>query len=476
MKLYIENIGKINKAEIDFNGLTLIASENNAGKSTVGKIIYVTTKVMNNMELLIKRQKSNEINDYFRLILSRFENNLRKMPINEEGFDYLQTEKYDNNINFDWNIPVVDTDNKFFEVRSELTNLNILLVNHSFKRLPNSNHDNYIKRLIKLTYDNRIYLSDYDFDFIINIIKKMENLLDTKDSVYYSRVFEAGFRKEFGQQLLNINSTNGVIIIKENDNEVLNLEVTSDYSSQFKTSSIKVNVYKNIYSSDVTYIESPYIFNDIKVDNSINLSHLLLGKNNDLITKNEDLKEKLIVAKEISFISEINISNILIELEKVIGGTINYDSELGKFEYKNDSETIEFVNTASGIKQFALIIMLIKNNRIRPMDILIMDEPEVHLHPSWQICLAEILVMLCKQLDLRIFINSHSSYFIEALNLYSKKHNIKDRTEFYAFDYQDNQNRLSNVTNSLSFIFNRLNKPYDILDDVAIDDALEGLF
>ena len=40
MKLVIENIGKIKKAEFDFRGITVIAGNNNTGKSTVGKVLY----------------------------------------------------------------------------------------------------------------------------------------------------------------------------------------------------------------------------------------------------------------------------------------------------------------------------------------------------------------------------------------------------------------------------------------------------
>ena len=40
MKLNIEKIGKINKAEIVFDGLTIIAGKNSTGKSTVGKALF----------------------------------------------------------------------------------------------------------------------------------------------------------------------------------------------------------------------------------------------------------------------------------------------------------------------------------------------------------------------------------------------------------------------------------------------------
>ena len=39
MKLSIENLAKIKKADIELNGITIIAGENDSGKITVGKEI-----------------------------------------------------------------------------------------------------------------------------------------------------------------------------------------------------------------------------------------------------------------------------------------------------------------------------------------------------------------------------------------------------------------------------------------------------
>ena len=40
MKLQLENLGAIQKADIALEGITIIAGENNVGKSTVGKALY----------------------------------------------------------------------------------------------------------------------------------------------------------------------------------------------------------------------------------------------------------------------------------------------------------------------------------------------------------------------------------------------------------------------------------------------------
>ena len=51
MKLKLENIGAIRNANIDINGLTVIAGENSTGKSTIGKLIYTIVKSLNNFKV-----------------------------------------------------------------------------------------------------------------------------------------------------------------------------------------------------------------------------------------------------------------------------------------------------------------------------------------------------------------------------------------------------------------------------------------
>lgn len=40
MNLYLKNIGKISSASIELDGITVIASENNTGKTTVKRIFF----------------------------------------------------------------------------------------------------------------------------------------------------------------------------------------------------------------------------------------------------------------------------------------------------------------------------------------------------------------------------------------------------------------------------------------------------
>ena len=44
---------------------------------------------------------------------------------------------------------------------------------------------------------------------------------------------------------------------------------------------------------------------------------------------------------------------------------------------------------------------------------MILDEPEIHLHPEWQLAYAELIVLLEKKFDLSIVVTTHSRDFFE---------------------------------------------------------------
>ena len=97
--------------------------------------------------------------------------------------------------------------------------------------------------------------------------------------------------------------------------------------------------------------------------------------------------------------------------------------------------------------------------------------PEVNLHPEWQIKFAKILVLLVKELDLSIYIASHSPFFIEAIELYSQYYDLIDDSYFYLTEKaEEYRYDIVNVdSNNLEEIYRNLGQPYDILDELKIE-------
>ncbi|MDE6540213.1 MAG: ATP-binding protein, partial [Ruminococcus sp.] len=100
-------------------------------------------------------------------------------------------------------------------------------------------------------------------------------------------------------------------------------------------------------------------------------------------------------------------------------------------EDDNKAIDIDFRNLSTGLKSFALIERLLESGKLKSKDVLILDEPEIHLHPEWQLIYAELIVLLQKTFDLTILLVTHSFHFLESLEFFMNKYNIAERGNFY---------------------------------------------
>ena len=95
MKLNIENFAKIKNANIDFDGITVIAGENDTGKSTVGKVLF---SVFTSFKCLDERVNNEVVASLAKELFAMTDitnfselkklENLSKKLINLEKYDY----------------------------------------------------------------------------------------------------------------------------------------------------------------------------------------------------------------------------------------------------------------------------------------------------------------------------------------------------------------------------------------------------
>ena len=64
MRLTLENIAKVRKADVEINGITVIAGENNTGKSTVGKALYSVFNSLYHVENQIREERVKTITNH----------------------------------------------------------------------------------------------------------------------------------------------------------------------------------------------------------------------------------------------------------------------------------------------------------------------------------------------------------------------------------------------------------------------------
>ena len=72
---------------------------------------------------------------------------------------------------------------------------------------------------------------------------------------------------------------------------------------------------------------------------------------------------------------------------------------------------------------------------------------------------AELLVLMAKQLDLRMILTTHSPYFLQAVDVFSKKHGFHQKTHFYLAKREADGAVIENIDGKLDETYNMLAEP-----------------
>lgn len=110
-------------------------------------------------------------------------------------------------------------------------------------------------------------------------------------------------------------------------------------------------------------------------------------------------------------------------VRRVLPGDIVCDRSRGTLDYVHPGRRpIDVRNMAAGMRIFAVLRKLIENGYITEDFVMILDEPEAHMHPQWQVVLAEALVILNRSVGCRILMTTHSPVLLRSLQAYSRIH------------------------------------------------------
>lgn len=165
------------------------------------------------------------------------------------------------------------------------------------------------------------------------------------------------------------------------------------------------------------------------------------------------------------------LADIMQKINRACDGKIYFEKN-GELVFKQNRQDTSFniANLSTGLKTFAIIQMLLFSGFIEDGGVLLLDEPEIHLHPEWQLLFAELIVMLQKEFNLHILINTHSPYFLNAIEVYSEKHKIDDKCEYYLSFNQNNESFVKCVTGNVEEIYSKLARPLQILENLRYTD------
>lgn len=416
MKLTLNNIGRIKNATIDIKGITVIGGENNTGKSTVSKALF---SVLNAIYDLKNTLKSARINSLAKTI---------------DRFLFAKN-----------GLTLSDFVTRNHLSRQIVYSLPDKVTLNCFKRVINSNPS--FKKIIDLNKIDKAKLEDLYSPFTVTNDELITGILDSS------------FFSEFQDQVCNVNQSLAKVGLQI-DKKRINIEIED---KKIKETSIKDSFISN---TNVHYLDNSVMIDQINnhnmfigFDGSRMYSHtnkmlrLLIQKPDD------DVVNKIIVDKELKDVFDV--------INEVCPGEI-VDKDGLEFQYLSDNKVaFSMENVSAGLKTFAIIKTLLAKGFIKKSDVLILDEPEIHLHPKWQIVFAKLIVLLHQKFDLKVLINTHSPYFLEAIDVYVNRFNISKKLCRYYLSELDlkGDSVFYDVTASVDKIYKLLAEPFQELEN-----------
>jgi len=411
--LRIQGLGKIEELTLNIKPLTVIAGENSSGKTFATKSIYCVLEALNKNQLLSAFQE--HASTFLRLV-DRYE--ARLMP---------NIAKIDGDFIFD----LVERVKKvFFDIGECLNGLSLL--EHSKLETILCDHR---EQLLELSDSIHRYLNRRSsVAKIRNVKTHLENAADvlikineslnqnTKTvSNFIAKSLNDNFKKNYQvtslSQLINVNKNDGAKIVLDNIGE---LQFGSRDTINFSFAAQGIHEIQSL--EYVVFIDSPAY---LRIRKGLQKFPLSFYRNSPLSRELKGYPEY--IDNLYSYIDREYIDEPeqnFLELSKRLQQTI-----IGKLDVNKSGEIVYLDETgrptplslaATGVSNLGLLDLLIRNSVIKKGSFLIIDEPEAHIHPKWQVVLMEVLYEMA-QAGVNVIIATHSLDMLKKLEMLVKQ-------------------------------------------------------
>lgn len=426
----IQNYHAIKEADIAIDGITVIAGPNGSGKSTLSRWLYYVIDT---------------ITDFDGYLLTDFRENIKELLIT----------LYRIRMEVSWGrrtssdvlpLPQIDMDaissvNDIDQIPLIVERLHVLVSDYSkvildyfqSDRISDAKKNRILRFLSKDDSQSDIYTAVEGFSVSLN--QKLDLLQKHVVARSYLRNREDAV--SFIHDILN-----------EEDNVPANVELSED----------NVNVWDKrlgtlLGIAQVIYLDTPMPFELSDIKNNIFLKRLY----DRMTVPSKALapaQKKLLQRISLILSGQIALRKNLFEDDKLY------------YERKDGKLSLPLDKLATGMKTFAYLFQLLKNGCLNDKTVLMVDEPEVHLHPQWVVQYAHIVVLLHKMLGVKIVLASHNPDFVAAIHAISKKEKVADKTNFYLskkidgssyeYDFEPLGNNINPIFESFNLALTRI--------------------
>jgi len=436
MQIKLKNIGIVKDSEILLDGLTVITGKNNSGKTTVGKTLYALLnavcdipqkaladrnsyicqrldEVRNSLKLLVRGARSDDFSAYpsIMTMLSvppQYYHYHHRLAFAQNWYERFAHTLADE-------ISKIDLSNFAENEKSSIP--------HYF-RLKSDGTE--VTRLDELNIQRGCVLSL--LDELIRDLEKDPELVDyTRENINQT------LRVEFANQIQPIRGQQGAsqIELSGGGRIYFRISVSQDNIVNDGSPVFFSSPYEKVYLVDDPFILDGGAVRFPQETDTDNFASVL--DPNRIKSHNQKLISVLRNKKTLSVFAQTVLDDTLKEVKAkindIIPGTFDF-SEEGEY-YVLNGRKLQASNLATGSKMMSIVKILLDKGEIDNTTMLILDEPEAHLHPEWQNAFAEIIVLLVKELGVSVLLTTHSPNFMLALDAFMRKYRIAEKTNFY---------------------------------------------
>lgn len=434
MHLTLKNIGKLALADIDLAGITVIAGENDTGKSTVGKVLCEIFNCFYELEESLADAR-------YESIIRDINQEFKRLPESDLILDtqFLRATLAEQNPS--------DLDEQTLEkiLQASLT----------------SAYGLFRTSRPKAVAEKEVYFSR---EFVSAALESYKKYLRVPSEVICQSIVTKKIKTEFHSQLNNIHAkdSEGVIILTVKGQE-LKIVICNNRATNIS----------NIISlhSEALYLEDPFVLDTLSMNfpglfsqSSFSRQQVLMKRliQGFYTTTAEEALQEVVVTEQ--------LSEIMKKLNSACSGSLTNSRDGFAYAVGKNSPALSLENISLGLKPFIIIKSLLLNGGLERNGVLVLDEPEIHLHPQWQVLLAEILVLLQKEFNLHILITTHSPYFLEAIEVYSEKHKTAESCRYYLAENSGSNSNIRDVMDNTELIYQKLAQPFQTLETARYDN------
>lgn len=432
MDISIKNFGNIIEANVKIGGLTVIAGENDTGKSTVGKILFALVKASARYEENLQEDKE-----------------IKVMALAERIYFSLRRK-----VNLNDNAELRD----LFHPRRIYEQIRLYHEKAIIERVAALSRAQQLETSSSI--DESLFNSIMaDLNEIKNIIFEQE---DQHTAIYKAvrRAFYSEFRGDvFPKGIASVEHTH--VYIKDGESPLINIIWTKDGINRF-------DYYDDMGFEDATFVDTPSV---IQFHNFTDVAKTLFDISSNRMGFTLPLHIKDVSDKIKSSIYTYNLyddyHHVNQNLSNTYKGRLYYDKDSSEFLLDRGNYKVNSCNVASGIKSLGIFDILVQSGHAGPNSLLILDEPEINLHPKWQVEYARAICDLIV-LGAKIIVTTHSPYMLEALKGFCEKKKLQHN--FYLAQKVEDRAILRDISGNISPAVKMLSAPLFELNEELYDD------